>query len=81
MWDEYGIGHQAPFPLELPYRLIQLYTIKGDIILDPFMGRGTTAITALQGGRKYIGYENDPDYVKLAEGRVAAYKQQMKLGI
>ena len=43
------IGHPAPFPLELPYRLIQLYTFKGDIILDPFMGSGTTAMAALQG--------------------------------
>jgi site-specific DNA-methyltransferase (adenine-specific) len=75
------IGHPAPFPLELPYRLIQLYTFKGDIILDPFMGSGTTAIAALQGGRKYVGYEDDPEYVRLAEKRIAPYKQQMKLGI
>jgi DNA modification methylase len=68
------IGHPAPFPLELPYRLIQLYTFTGDIILDPFMGSGTTAMAALQGGRKYVGYENDPEYVRLAEERVARYE-------
>jgi len=68
------IGHPAPFPMELPYRLIQLYTFKGDIILDPFMGSGTTAMAALQGGRKYIGYENDPGYVRLAEERIALHE-------
>lgn len=61
------VGHPAPFPIELPYRLIQLYTFTEDVILDPFMGSGTTAIAALKAGRKYIGYENNPEYVKLAE--------------
>jgi modification methylase len=75
------VGHPAPFPIELPYRLIQLYTFKGDIILDPFMGSGTTAIAALKAERKYIGYDNDPEYVKLAEERVAPYKLQMSLDI
>ena len=65
------VGHPAPFPVELPYRLIQLYTFKGDIVLDPFMGSGTTAIAALQAGRKYVGYENDEEYVKLADKRIA----------
>jgi DNA modification methylase len=75
------IGHPAPFPVELPHRLIQLYTFKGDIILDPFMGSGTTALAALQAERKYIGYEIDPAYVKLAEERIEFYKQQTGLGI
>jgi len=75
------IGHPAPFPVELPYRLIQLYTYKGDIVLDPFMGSGTTAIAALKSERKYIGYDIDPEYVKLAEDRVAPYKLQMSLNI
>lgn len=65
------IGHPAPFPVELPYRLLQLYTFKGDIILDPFMGSGTTAIAALKAERKYIGYETNPEYLKLAEARIA----------
>jgi len=65
------IGHPAPFPVELPYRLIQLYTYQDDVILDPFMGSGTTAIAALQSGRKYIGYEVDPEYIGLAETRIA----------
>ena len=75
------VGHPAPFPIELPYRLIQLYTFKGDVILDPFMGSGTTAIAALKSERKYIGYDNDPAYIKLAEERIAPYKLQMSMGI
>jgi modification methylase len=71
------IGHPAPFPIELPYRLMQLYTFKGEIILDPFMGSGTTALAALQAERKYIGYENDPAYVKLAEGRIRGCKNEL----
>jgi modification methylase len=67
------VGHPAPFPIELPYRLIQLYTFRGDIILDPFIGSGTTAIAAWKAGRHYIGYENDPAYVQLAQNRIAAY--------
>lgn len=68
------IGHPAPFPVELPYRLIQLYTYSGDIILDPFIGSGSTAIAALKAGRKYIGYEIDADYIHLAEQRIAPSK-------
>lgn len=75
------VGHPAPFPVELPYRLIQLYTYTEDIILDPFMGSGTTAIAALKSGRKYVGYEIDPAYIKLAEERIAPYKLQIGLGI
>jgi DNA modification methylase len=75
------VGHPAPFPIELPYRLIQLYSFKGDVILDPFLGSGTTAIAALNADRKYIGYDNDPEYVKLAEERIAPYKPQMSMGI
>jgi site-specific DNA-methyltransferase (adenine-specific) len=67
------VGHPAPFPIELPYRLIQLYTFQGDVILDPFIGSGTTAIAALKAERKYIGYDNDPVYVKLAQERISPY--------
>jgi modification methylase len=75
------VGHPAPFPIELPYRLIQMYTYKDDVILDPFIGSGTTAIAALKAERNYIGYDNDKEYVKLAEERIAPYKLQMSLGI
>ena len=49
--------------MELPYRCIQLYTFEGDVVLDPFMGSGQTAIAALKTGRHYVGYEVDRDYV------------------
>lgn len=66
------IGHPAPFPIELPRRLIQLYSYKDDVILDPFMGSGTTAIAALRSDRKYVGYETDSDYLALSEERIQA---------
>ena len=64
------IGHPAPFPVELPYRLIQLYSFEGDIVLDPFIGSGTTAIAALRSSRIFVGYERNPDYVSLALDRI-----------
>lgn len=66
------IGHPAPFPIELPHRLIQLYSFETDIVLDPFMGSGTTAVAALRSGRKFIGYEIVEEYVELAKKRIAA---------
>jgi site-specific DNA-methyltransferase (adenine-specific) len=64
------VGHPAPFPVELPYRLIQLYTYSDEIVLDPFMGSGQTALAALKAGRHFVGYEIDPAYVRLAEQRL-----------
>ena len=64
------IGHPAPFPEELPHRLIQMYTFKGDIVLDPFAGSGTTCLVAYQDDRHYIGYEINPDYIQLAKRRI-----------
>jgi len=63
------IGHPAPFPVELPRRLIQLYTFENEIVLDPFMGSGQTAIAAVRSSRHYIGYEIDQKYVNLANRR------------
>jgi site-specific DNA-methyltransferase (adenine-specific) len=65
------IGHPAPFPEELPHRLIQLYTFRGDIILDPFAGSGTTCLAAQADGRGYVGYEINPDYAQHARQRLA----------
>lgn len=64
------VGHPAPFPVDLPYRLAQLYTFEGEVILDPFMGSGQTALAALKAGRHYVGYEVNPEYVQLAEKRI-----------
>ncbi|HPO56661.1 MAG: site-specific DNA-methyltransferase [Ignavibacteriales bacterium] len=71
------IGHPAPFPEELPFRLIQLYSFVGDVILDPFMGSGTTAIAAIRSDRKFIGYDISKEYIKLAEKRTQPYLQQI----
>jgi site-specific DNA-methyltransferase (adenine-specific) len=65
------VGHPAPFPEELPHRLIELYTFRGDVVLDPFCGSGTTCLAASALGRHFVGYEIDPDYVRLAEKRLA----------
>jgi site-specific DNA-methyltransferase (adenine-specific) len=64
------IGHPAPFPEELPNRLIQLYSFTNDIILDPFMGSGTTAVTAIKTKRSYVGYDINGEYIKLANNRI-----------
>lgn len=68
------IGHPAPFPVELPYRLIQLYTFEGEVVLDPFMGSGQAAIAALKAKRRYVGYEIEKNYVELAKKRIRGYK-------
>jgi site-specific DNA-methyltransferase (adenine-specific) len=73
------IGHPAPFPEELPYRLIQLYSFKDDIILDPFMGSGTTAVAAVKSDRKFVGYDISQEYINLAENRIKPFLQQFKL--
>lgn len=74
-----SVGHPAPFPEELPHRLIQLYTFKGEVVLDPFCGSGTTCLAALKGGRYYIGYDINPDYVELANNRINNSLKQLSL--
>jgi site-specific DNA-methyltransferase (adenine-specific) len=64
------VGHPAPFPIELPRRLIQLYTFENEIVLDPFMGSGQTAIAAMKSHRHYVGFEIDANYVTLANQRI-----------
>jgi len=64
------IGHPAPFPVELPRRLIQLYSFEGDVVLDPFSGSGSTCIAALQTGRAFVAYEKSAAYAKLADQRI-----------
>lgn len=65
------VGHPAPFPVELAARVIQLYSYVGDVVLDPFIGSGTTAVAAIQCGRRYAGFETDEGYFQLAQKRVA----------
>lgn len=68
--------HPAPFPVELPHRLIQLYTFEQDVVLDPFMGTGATAMAAVQDGRRYVGYELSPAYCEIAEARIASTSKE-----
>jgi DNA modification methylase len=70
------VGHPAPFPVELPERLIRLNTYKGDLVLDPFMGSGSTLVAAVQTGRRPVGYDLDKEYVRIARKRVAAASAQ-----
>ena len=75
---EYG-EHPAPFPEELPTRAINTTTEKGDTILDPFMGSGTTAVAAIQNDRDYIGFELDEEgaYKPIIERRIGEAKRQV----
>ena len=68
------IGHPAPFPIELPHRLINLYSYEGDVVLDPFCGSGTTCIAAIQNNRNYIGYDIKKEYIDLAKKRISNQK-------
>lgn len=64
------VGHPAPFPVDLPQRLIHLYTYRGDLVLDPFMGSGTTAVAALRTQRHFFGYDSEEAYVERARERI-----------
>jgi len=72
------VGHPAPFPIELPYRLIQLYTFEEEVILDPFIGSGQAAIAAIKTDRHYVGYDVSEEYVKLAERRIKEFLLELK---
>jgi len=71
------VGHPAPFPEELPHRLMQLYTFKNDNVLDPFAGSGNACLAAIKDQRNYVGYDIDYEYVKLAEKRISSYRSQL----
>jgi len=71
------VGHPAPFPVELPLRLIDLYTYRDDVVLDPFMGSGSTAVAAVRSGRSFIGFDLDGDYVAIAEQRVRDERERL----
>ncbi len=65
------VNHPAPFPVELPKRCIEMFTFTGDVVLDPFLGSGTTAVAAKMSGRKYIGCDLSAEYCAIAEDRLA----------
>ena len=81
MTTETGVDHPAPFPEELPRRLMLLYTKPGDVVLDPFMGSGSTAVAAVMEGRHYVGYEISAEYCRIAEERVAAAVKARAAGL
>ena len=66
------VGHPAPFPVALVERCLHLFTYRGDLVLDPFMGSGTTAVAAKRTGRHYVGYDTEPSYVRQAKDRIAS---------
>ncbi|ATX90540.1 TPA: site-specific DNA-methyltransferase [Klebsiella oxytoca] len=70
--------HEAKFPIELPRRLIRLLTDENDIVLDPFLGSGTTAVACIQENRSYIGFDNQEKYIKLANDNISAEKMKLK---
>lgn len=70
------IGHPAPFPEELPNRLIKLFSFTNDIVIDPFMGSGTTAIAAIKNNRNFVGYEINKEYINLANNRIEKLKEK-----
>lgn len=71
------VGHPAPFPVELPERLIHLHTYRGDLVLDPFIGSGTTAIAALRTERHFVGYDTDSEYVERANDRIVQERTRL----
>jgi site-specific DNA-methyltransferase (adenine-specific) len=64
-------GHPAPFPVELAERLIRMFSFAGDVILDPFLGTGSTSVAALKAGRNSIGVEIDPAYLEMSKARLS----------
>lgn len=81
VWDIPSVrvndDHEAKFPVELPMRVIQLLTASGDVVLDCFMGSGTTAVAAIRLGRKYLGIELEQDYVELARKNIS--QEQLRI--
>ena len=71
------VGHPAPFPVALPRRLVELYTYEGDLILDPYMGSGTTAVAALRTGRSFVGCETDADYLTASKQRITDERERL----
>lgn len=85
MWtfapENKGNGHPAPYPVELPVRCIEMLTYKGDVVLDPFMGSGTTAIAAHCTNRHFIGFELNKEYYDKAVERINIKRSQLTLDL
>lgn len=73
------VGHPAPFPEELPYRCIKLYSFPESVVLDPFAGSGTTCVVAKKLNRRFIGYDISKEYCKIAQKRIKFATEQNTL--
>jgi site-specific DNA-methyltransferase (adenine-specific) len=74
-------GHPAPYPVELAERLIRLFSFAGDVVLDPFIGTGTTILAAMKSGRNSLGCDIEPKYLRIAQSRlIAACKNRSGVG-
>jgi len=73
------VGHPAPFPVELPKRLIELYTYEGDVVLDPFLGSGSTAVAAVRAERHFLGFDTDAEYVTIARRRIGEERERIEV--
>ena len=71
-----NIDHPAVFPIGLPEFFIRLMTTEGNVVVDPFLGSGTTALAAVKLGRQFVGIERNEEYVRLAESRIAALSEE-----
>ena len=71
------VGHPAPFPVELPQRLIELFTYRQDLVLDPFMGSGTSAVAAIRTDRYYVGFDTEKEYVRAARDRCVSERERL----
>ncbi|MFH1591848.1 MAG: site-specific DNA-methyltransferase, partial [Candidatus Woesearchaeota archaeon] len=72
-------AHPTQKPLELFKRLVEMATDEGDIVVDPFIGAGTTAMAAMQLNRNWIGIDNNKEYISLANKRINKHKKNAKL--
>ena len=73
------VNHPAPFPAALPKRFIQLYTYRDELVLDPFMGSGSTAVAAVETGRHWVGFDISPDYCEMTRKRAAEAQARLSL--
>lgn len=70
-------NHSAAFPVELPTWFIKLFTVEGDVVMDPFVGSGTTTTVAKEMGRHFVGIDINPEYALLAASRVVESQQRL----
>jgi site-specific DNA-methyltransferase (adenine-specific) len=73
-------GHQTQKPLALMEKLVRLFSDRGELIVDPFAGSGTTGVAALRQGRRFAGWEMNPEYAEMARRRLAAAREQLEIG-